>query len=53
MSTYRELPPAPTLRELRARLDDAIALAGDDATWNGWDDEVIYIYPRVGQWLCG
>lgn len=52
MGAYTELKPAPTLKDLRARLDEAIALAGDDATWNGWDDEAIYIYPREGPWLC-
>jgi|GEM_PF-6039953 len=25
--------------------------AGGDATWNGFDDEAIYIYPKKGQGL--
>ncbi len=38
------LQPAPTLNDLRNRLDEAIAIAGENATWNGFDDEAIYIY---------
>lgn len=38
------LQPAPTLKDLRDRIDEAIAIAGEDATWNGFDDEAIYIY---------
>ena len=38
------LQPAPTLKDLRNRIDEAIELAGEDATWNGFDDEAIYIY---------
>lgn len=38
------LQPAPTLKDLRARLDEAIAIVGEDATWNGFDDEALYIY---------
>ena len=38
------LQPAPTLKDLRNRIDEAIVIAGEDATWNGFDDEAIYIY---------
>ena len=38
------LQPAPTLKDLRNRIDEAISIAGEDATWNGFDDEAIYIY---------
>lgn len=38
------LQPAPTLKDLRDRIDEAVAIAGEDATWNGFDDEAIYIY---------
>jgi len=38
------LQPAPTLKDLRDRIDEAIAIAGEDATWNGFDDEALYIY---------
>jgi hypothetical protein len=33
-------------------LDEAISIAGEDATWNGFDDEAIYIYPKEGQFLA-
>jgi hypothetical protein len=51
MTEYNRLKDAPTIRELRDRLDEAIAIAGEDATWNGFDDEAIYIYPKKGQGL--
>lgn len=51
MTEYRRLKDAPTLKELRERLDEAIAIAGEDATWNGFDDEAIYIYPGKGQYI--
>jgi hypothetical protein len=51
MREYKRLKDALTLKELRDRLDEAIALAGEDATWNGFDDEAIYIYPKKGQGL--
>lgn len=38
------LQPAPTLKDLRDRIDEAIAIAGKNDTWNGYDDEAIYIY---------
>lgn len=38
------LQPAPTLKDLRNRIEEAIAIAGEDATLNGFDDEAIYIY---------
>ncbi len=38
------LQPASTLKDLRDRIDEAIAIAGEDATWNGFDDEALYIY---------
>jgi hypothetical protein len=38
------LAPAPTLKDLRNRIDEAIEIASEDATWNGFDDEAIYIY---------
>jgi hypothetical protein len=51
MREYKRLNDAPTLKELRDRLDEAIAIVGEDATWNGFDDEAIYIYPKIGQGL--
>ena len=43
------LQPALTLKDLRDRIDEAIKIAGEDATWNGFDDEAIYIYhPKNG-----
>ena len=40
------LQSALTLKDLRNRIDEAIAIAGEDATWNGFDDEAIYIYSK-------
>jgi len=51
MTEYKRLKDAPTIKELRERLDEAIAIAGEDATWNGFDDEAIYIYPIKGQYI--
>jgi hypothetical protein len=45
----KRLPDAPTIKELRDRLDEVIAMVGGDASWNGFDDEAIYIYPERGQ----
>jgi len=45
MNNYKELKPAPTLKDLRDRIDEAITIAGEDAPWNGFDDEAIYIHP--------
>jgi hypothetical protein len=42
--TMLTLQPAPTLKDLRDRIDEAIEIAGEDATWNGFDDGAIYIY---------
>lgn len=52
MLDYERLKDAPTLKDLRNRLDEAIAVAGEDATWNGFDDEAIYIYPKRGRFLA-
>ena len=49
---YKFLAPAPTLKELKDRIDEAIAIAGEDAPWNGYDDECIYIHPKDGQWVA-
>jgi hypothetical protein len=51
MTEYKRLKDAPTIKDLRERLDEAIAIAGEDATWNGFDDEALYIYPRKGQYI--
>lgn len=47
----KRLQDAPTIKELRDRLEEAIAIAGDNALWNGFDDEAIYIYAQEGQQL--
>lgn len=41
---YKRLKPAPTLGELAERIKEAIEICGPDATWNGFDDEAIYIH---------
>jgi len=46
MQPYIFLKTAPTLKDLRDRIDEAIKLCGENATWNGFDDESIYIYPE-------
>lgn len=46
------LNPAPTLKDLRNRIDEAIEIAGEDATWNGFDDEAIYIYHPTDAAKC-
>jgi len=48
------LPLAPTLKDLRYRTDKTIAIAGEDATWNGFDDEVLYIYQPTdnSKWIA-
>ncbi len=46
------LKPAPTLKDLRNRIDEAIVLAGEDATWNGFDDEAIYICHPIDSAKC-
>ncbi len=48
------LKPAPTIKELRNRIDEAIEIAGEDAAWNGFDDEAIYIYHPTDttKWLA-
>jgi hypothetical protein len=46
------LQPATTLKELRNRIDEAIAIVGEDATWNGFDDEAIYIYHPTDSANC-
>jgi len=46
------LKPAPTLKDLRDRIDEAIEIAGEDATWNGFDDEAIYIYHPTDSATC-
>ncbi|HIJ88894.1 MAG TPA: hypothetical protein HPP97_14645 [Desulfuromonadales bacterium] len=38
------LSPAPTLKGLHDRIDEAIAIAGEDAAWNGFDDEALSIF---------
>jgi hypothetical protein len=38
------LQPVPTLKDLRDHIDEAIAIAGENATWNGFGDEALYIY---------
>ena len=40
----KRLRDVPTLKELHDRLAEAIAIAGEDAAWNEFDDEGIYIY---------
>jgi hypothetical protein len=35
------LQPAPTLKDLRNRIDEAIAIAGEEGTWKGFDDEAV------------
>lgn len=35
------LQPAPPLKDLCNRIDEAIEIAGEDATWNGFDDEAV------------
>jgi hypothetical protein len=44
MPTMQTLQPAPTLKDLRDRINEAIEIAGENATWNGFDSEAIYIY---------
>lgn len=38
------MPKAPTLKNLRDRIDEAIKIVGEDAPWNGWDQGDIHIY---------
>lgn len=38
------LEKAPTLKDLRERIDEAITMAGEDAPWNGWDDGELHIW---------
>jgi len=42
---------AKTLVELQALIAQAIDRAGPEATWNGFDDEAIYIYAADGRTL--
>ena len=44
----KRLRDALTIKELRDRLEEVIEMIGDDAVWNGFDDEAIYIYPKKG-----
>jgi hypothetical protein len=39
---------------LRNRNDEAIEIAGEDATWNGFDDEALYIYHPIdsSKWVA-
>lgn len=37
------LDTARTLKDLRARIDEAISILGENATWYGFDDEGIYL----------
>ena len=48
------LQSALTLKDLRDRINEAIVIAGEDATWNGFDDEAIYIYhpTDTAKWLA-
>jgi len=46
------LKPAPTLKDLRNRIDEAIKIAVEDATWNGFDDEALYIYHTTDAAKC-
>ena len=57
---YKSLKHATTIAELRDRLEEAIAIMGADARWNGWDDGGLYIHPNdratrssEEQLLCG
>ena len=43
-TAYKWLAPAATLADLAKRIEEAIAIAGPDAEWNGFDDEAIYIH---------
>ena len=45
----KRLRDAPTIKEHRDRFEEVIEMIGDDATWNGFDDEAIYIYPKKGE----
>ena len=51
MIECKRLKDAPTIKELRDRLEEVIAIAGEDAAWNGFDDEAIYIYPENGEYI--
>lgn len=44
----KSLKIAPTIKDLRDRLNEAIKIAGENATWNGFDDYAVYIYPENG-----
>jgi hypothetical protein len=50
--TMLTLQPAPTLKDLRDRIDEAIANAGENATWNGFDDNAIYFYHPTDSSTC-
>ncbi|PIP41527.1 MAG: hypothetical protein COX19_03350 [Desulfobacterales bacterium CG23_combo_of_CG06-09_8_20_14_all_51_8] len=51
MTEYKikRLQDAPTIKALHDRLEEAMVIAGEDAAWNGFDDEAIYIYPKKGE----
>jgi hypothetical protein len=46
------LQPALTIKDLRNGINEAISIAGEDATWNGFDDEAIYIYHPTDNSTC-
>lgn len=48
----QRLRDAPTIKELRDRLEEAIAIVGEKAQWNGFDDEAIYIYSQEGRQIA-
>jgi hypothetical protein len=50
-SQVKRLRDAPTIKELHDRLEEVIEMIGGDASWNGFDDEAIYIYPKKGEYI--
>lgn len=44
--THKLIGTAKTLGELPALIEKAIAVAGADAQWNGFDDGSIYIHSK-------
>jgi hypothetical protein len=48
---YEKLEKAPALKDLKSRIEEAIAICGEDAPWNGWDDGSLCIHPPGRRWV--
>lgn len=46
--TYQTVGTAKNLGELLKLIQQAVALAGEDADWEGYDDGSIYIHSEKG-----